>query len=240
MPVPAGELGITKGPEPKTPSSVDRHTLHGFGRFKALLITVPALVAAACGVGGAPTPGATSIRTESPTATVSGAESPTPINSASPTVEVTASATPTPIETPAPTSNFDAQKLAADIQSGAAKTEYPAVTTAKLITDFQTLLAASPAAQADALLIKTFNGCVTPDKTIPQGWAMIQDSRCNTAATHLGNLARTSSNPSAVVIFIGQYVGWALSKQGPAQFNLDPNSVATFANAFAAPLPPTP
>ena len=194
-----------------------------------------AAAVAACGTGG-PTPTAANA-TGTPSATAS-----TEVTTAVPAPTATLAEAPTPTTTPTsvPTSNFDATKLAADIASGAARTEYPAVTTAQLKTDFQTLLAASPAAQADALLVKTFGGCITPDKSVPQGWEILQDSRCNTAATHLGNLARTSSNPSAVVVLIGQYVGWALSKEGPAQFNLVPDSVAAFANAFAAPLPAVP
>jgi hypothetical protein len=98
MPKPtAGELGISNGPMTThdavssvlaekngtsfEPTGLDTHTtrLTGFRKFRALLIAVPALVLTACGVNAAPTPGATTVmHTESPTATVSGGEPPTP------------------------------------------------------------------------------------------------------------------------------------------------------------------
>jgi hypothetical protein len=174
---------------------------------RAAIAGVLAVLVAACGSAATPSPSSTEGAHPSPTAT----ETP------SPTAAPSATPTPSPQVTPAPTGAFDATKLAADIESGAAKTEYPAVTTAKLKIDFQTLLDNNSSARSDTVLKRVFDSCMNPDKSFPT-WMSDQGSLCVSTARHLGNLARATNDPN-VIDTTDEFIGWSLGSQGPAVFD---------------------
>lgn len=120
--------------------------------------------------------------------------------------------TPTPVETTAtPTLSFDRNQLRTDITSGAAKEEYPAITTAQLKTDWQTFAETNPDFVSEAG--KMFGQCTDPDKTEP-GWTAVQTAPCGTLARALASRIEKTGGQTTLTFF-DQFIGWSLGSQGP-------------------------
>jgi hypothetical protein len=197
-------------------------SLTGRGVGLGLASLLVALAAVGCS-GSSTAPSSTPQTRSTPTVV----PSETPSGTATLPVQVE-TPTPEPVETTAiPTLSFDRNQLRTDITSGAAKTEYPAITAAQLKTDWQTFAETDP--DFVSAWQKTFNECTDPDKTDP-GWMASQTAPCgNLAHTLAGRIENTGSQTT--LTFLDQFVGWALGPQGPISWKAN-GGLANFARTL--------
>jgi hypothetical protein len=195
-----------RGSKDMTIRSRTAKSLTGRGVGLGLASLLVALAAVGCS-GSSTTPSSTAQARS--TATVVPSETP----SGTPTLPAQAATpTPTPVETTAtPTLSFDRNQLRTDITSGAAKKEYPAITTAQLKTAWATF------AETDPDFVnawgKTFEQCTNPDKTDP-GWMAVQTAPCGNLANRLASRVEITGGQTTLT-FLDQFIGWALGSQGP-------------------------